>query len=168
MPVRYTLICHSHILLYAGATYSDMPLLYISICQSYILLYAVLYTLICRSYILLYAGPTYSYMPVLHTLICGPIYSYMPVLHTLICGPTYSYMPVLHTLICWSYIFFCAGHIYWSWCLTPLSAIFQLYRGSQYYWRKQPEIINLYYKIKLFFSHITYTSMQNMSTNIIP
>ena len=70
MPVRYTLICHSHILLYAGAAYSDMPLLYISICQSYILLYAILYTLICLSYILLYAGPTYSYMPVLYILLC--------------------------------------------------------------------------------------------------
>jgi hypothetical protein len=152
MPVRYTLICHSHILLYAGATYSDMPLLYISICQSYILLYAVLYTLICRSYILLYA----SYI----LLYASSTYSYMRSYILLYAGPTYSYI--------WSYIFFCAGHIYWSWCLTPLSAIFQLYRGSQYYWRKQPEIINLYYKIKLFFSHITYTSMQNMSTNIIP
>ena len=138
MPVRYTLICRSHILLYAGATYSDMPLLYIIICQSVILWYA---------------RPTYSYMPVVHTLICR---SYILL------------YAVLHTLICRSYIFFCAGHIYWLWCLTPLSAIFQLYRGSQYYWWKQPEIINVYYKIKLFFSHIAYTSMQNMSTNIIP
>ena len=135
----------------------------------------VLHTLICRSYILVYASPLYSYIPSYILLYAGPIYSYMPVLHTLICrsyillyaGPTYSYMPVLHTLICRSYIFFCAGHIYWLWCLTPLSAIFQLYRGSQYYWWKQPEIINLYYKIKLFFSHITYTSMQNICLPIL-
>ena len=51
------------------------------------------------------------------------------------------------------------------WCLTPLSTLFQLYRGGQLYWGRKSEKTNDLSQVKLSYYFVSTTPRHILDSN---